>query len=61
MNLAATHYRRCPLRPSLHTFVFISLVILTNKVVGAPPEVHGTTMEAHHKNGNFMEVRPIST
>jgi hypothetical protein len=64
MNLAATHYRRCPLRPSLHTFVFISLVILSNKVVGAPPEVqrdnyasppqewefYGSTPDEHVKN-----------
>jgi hypothetical protein len=39
MNLGATYYWRCPLRPFLHIFVLISLVILTNKAVGAPPEV----------------------
>ena len=64
MNWAATYYRRCSLRPSLHAFVFISLVIVTNKAVSAPPEVqrdnygsqpqewefYGSTPDKHVKN-----------
>lgn len=51
-------YRRCPLRPSLHTFVFVSLTILAKKAVGAPPEVQRDNYGSQPQEWEFYGSTP---